>query len=724
MIKTTTIKTGTAFGALALALALSAVPALANTPAAAAAGRAMTPQDLVTLKRVAGPAVSPDGQSVVYQQTDTDAVTYKRPTGLWQVSTKGGVPARIADLGEANEASPAFSPDGQRLYFISGKSGSDQLWLLDLAAPGAAPVQASAFKTDVAGFAVAPNGARVLVWGDAARDCPTLGCDKSGDTSQPGPGSGRHYPDGSGFVRHWDAWETPGNYSRSFAFALDAAGKITGAGAALDGPPGTLTGDTPGKPFGGNEDIAWSADSSGAYFAARQADRNEPLSTNIDIWHSPLDGTAPHNLTADNQGTDALPSASPDGRWLAYAAMARAGYEADRLVVQLLDLKTGQRRALTPEWDRSAGSIAWSTDSKSLLVTAQDVLDTPLFRVDVMSGQVTRLKLAPKGLSEGHIGAVTPLKTGGFVFTRDAVANPAEVYIAGKGKPARALSHANDAHLAALSRVTSARFSFKGANGDTVWGQIHQPAAVSGKLPGPLPGPLPVLLLVHGGPQGSFNDSWSFRWNPRIFASQGYAVVSVDFHGSTGYGQAFTDAINRDWGGKPLEDLKLGLAAALAAHPRFDGANACALGASYGGYMMNWIEGNWRDRFKCLVQHDGVFDARAMAYETEELWFDEWEHGGKPYHEAPEEYEKWNPVNFVAQWQTPMLVITGEKDFRIPYTQGLASFAALQRKGIPSELLVFPDENHWVLKPKNSLQWHGTVFGWLARYLKPAQPSR
>ena len=188
-------------------------------------------------------------------------------------------------------------------------------------------------------------------------------------------------------------------------------------------------------------------------------------------------------------------------------------------------------------------------------------------------GQVTRLKLAPKGLSEGHIGAVTPLKTGGFVFTRDAVANPAEVYIAGKGKPARALSHANDAQLAALSRVTSARFSFKGANGDTVWGQIHQPAAVSGKLPGPLPELLPVLLLVHGGPQGSFNDSWSFRWNPRIFASQGYAVVTVDFHGSTGYGQAFTDAINRDWGGKPLEDLKLGLAAALAAHPRFDGVS-------------------------------------------------------------------------------------------------------------------------------------------------------
>jgi len=224
--------------------------------------------------------------------------------------------------------------------------------------------------------------------------------------------------------------------------------------------------------------------------------------------------------------------------------------------------------------------------------------------------------------------------------------------------------------------------------------------------------------MVHGGPQGSFGESWSFRWNPRVFASQGYAVVTVDFHGSTGYGQAFTDSINRDWGGKPLEDQKLGLAAALAAHPELDGGNACALGASYGGYMMNWIEGNWADRFKCLVQHDGVFDARAMAYETEELWFDTWEHGGKTYYEEPEEYEKWNPVNHVAKWQTPMLVITGEKDFRIPYTQGLAAFSALQQRGVPSELLVFPEENHWVLKPKDSLQWHQTVFAWLAKHLK------
>ncbi|MFM5894346.1 MAG: prolyl oligopeptidase family serine peptidase [Novosphingobium sp.] len=698
------IKPTSALGALAFALL--ATPAFAD-----AQPRAMSPQDLVTLKRVGSPAVSPDGNWVVYQQTDTDPSTYKRTTGLWRVPIKGGTPERIADIADASENSPAFSPDGKRLYFISGKSGSDQLWLLDLSAPGAAPAQASSFKTDVAGFSIAPNGQRVLVWGDVARDCPTLGCDNSGDTSLPGPGTGRHYQDGAGFVRHWDAWETPGNYSRTFAFGLDASGKITGEGAALDGPPGTLTGDTPTKPMGGGEDVAWAADSTGAYFAARQADRAEPRSTNIDVWHSPLDGTAPHNLTAGNKATDTQPVPSPDGKWLAYAAMARPGYESDRLVVQLLNLQTGERRALTQDWDRSVGSIVWSPDGRALYITAEEVLDNPVFRIDVASGKVTRLKLAPKGMSDGHIGSVIPLKTGGFVFTRDGVANPAEVYVADKGKAARALSHANDAQLAALAPVTTTRYSFKGANGDTVWGQVTEPAGATGKLP--------VLLMVHGGPQGSFGESWSFRWNPRVFASQCYAVVTVDFHGSTGYGQAFTDSINRDWGGKPLEDQKLGLAAALAAHPELDGGNACALGASYGGYMMNWIEGNWADRFKCLVQHDGVFDARAMAYETEELWFDTWEHGGKTYYEAPEEYEKWNPVNSVAKWQTPMLVITGEKDFRIPYTQGLAAYSALQQRGVPSELLVFPEENHWVLKPNDSLQWHQTVFAWLAKHLKP-----
>jgi dipeptidyl aminopeptidase/acylaminoacyl peptidase len=694
--------------------ALGALAAILASPAFAQdARRTLTPQDLVTLKRIAAPTVSPDGKWVVWQQTDTDPASYKRTPGLWRVAASGGAAEQIADLPDAGESDPAFSPDGKRLYFLSSKSGKDQVWMLDLASPGTAPVQASDFKADVAGFKLSPDGKRILVWGDVARDCPTLGCESDGNTALPGPGTGRLYRDGTGLVRHWDQWETPGNYSRAFALDLNADGKVGGNPIALDGPAGAegaLTGDTPTKPMGGGEELAWTPESDGVYFAARKADRNEPLSTNIDIWHAPLDGTAPHNMTQTEEGTDTLPAPSPDGKWLAWAEMERKGYEADRLVVQLMDLKTGIVRKLTRDWDRSVGSIAWTRDGKSLIVTAQDVLDTPAFRVDVASGKVTRLALAPRGLSEGHIANVIALANGGLLFTRDAIANPAEVYLASRGKPGVQLSRANDAALAGLNGVDSIRFSFAGAGGATVWGQIHKPAGATGKLP--------VLLFVHGGPQGSFNDSWSFRWNPRIFASQGYAVVSVDFHGSTGYGQAFSDAINKDWGGKPLEDLKLGLDAALARDPALDGSKACALGASYGGYMMNWIQSHWPDRFRCLVNHNGVFDTRGMAFSTEELWFVEWENGGKPYYEDPVEHERWNPANHVARWNTPMLVVIGEKDFRIPYSQGLGAFTALQRRGVPSELLVFPDENHWVLKAKNSLQWHQTVFAWLDSWLK------
>ena len=298
--------------------------------------------------------------------------------------------------------------------------------------------------------------------------------------------------------------------------------------------------------------------------------------------------------------------------------------------------------------------------------------------------------------------AVTPK---GAVYAMSSLTAPDDFYaLAGRAKPAR-LTGVNADRFAGIDLPTVTRFSFAGANGDTVWGYAVRPAGATGKVP--------VAFMVHGGPQGSSNNSWSYRWNPAVFAGAGYGLVAVDFHGSTGYGQKFTDAIQNNWGGWPLEDLQKGLKAATDKFGWLDADNACALGASYGGYMMNWIEGRWPDRFKCIVQHDGVFDARAMAYETEELWFDEWEHGGKAYYEDPQAFEKWNPVNHVTAWKTPMLVITGEKDFRIPYTQGLASFTALQRRGIPSRLLVNPDENHWVLKPKNSRQWYAEVLGWM-----------
>jgi dipeptidyl aminopeptidase/acylaminoacyl peptidase len=664
----------------------------------AAFARPMTETDLVTMKRLSGATASPDGTMIAYQLRETDLAANKGKTDLYMLKIGANPqPMMFASKPDKNEHDPAFAPDGKSIFYISNESGSDQIWRYDIAT--ATTTQASNFKADVSGFKISPDGQKFAVWGDIARDCMEFGCEKDGDTSKPGPGTGREYD--QLMVRHWDQWETPGNYSRVFTVMLGADGKLGTSGAAMDG---TLVGDAPSKPFGGGDEISWSADSSRLVYTLRLADKNEAKSTNLDIYGASLKSNDPVNLTADNAGTDTTPAMSPDGKWMAWTSMPRATYEADRLVVKLMDVKSGKVTALTEKWDRSVASLAWALDSRSLLVTAQDVLETPLYRVD-LKGKVTRLT------DRGSIAEAVPLKNGGVVYAINSISGPSDlVHMDAKGKTTR-LTNVNADALATLDPVNYQKFDFAGANGERVFGQIVKPQNATGKLP--------VLLLVHGGPQGTFNNSWSYRWNPAVMASQGYAVVTIDFHGSTGYGQKFTDSINKNWGGWPLEDLQKGMDAVGKIDTQLDTANACALGGSYGGYMMNWISGNWPDRFKCLVNHAGIFDLRAMAYETEELWFDQWDNGG-PW-TTRTDAEKWNPVNHVAKWKTPTLVIHGEKDYRIPYSQSLAAFTALQQQGVESKLLVFPDENHWVLKPKNSIQWHQTVFAWLAKHLKGAK---
>ncbi|MEO1969067.1 MAG: S9 family peptidase [Sphingomonadaceae bacterium] len=672
---------------------------------------AMSAQDLVTMPRLGSPTASPDGSMAVFPVTTTDPESYQRTTALYvrSLAPDASGPVKIAALDGANSAS--FARDGWLYFLADGRDSASQVWRAHVKSDGSVSdkQQVSTFIKPVEGFSVSPTGDKIAVWADIARDCPGFGCRQDGTGELPGPGDGRLYKTGDGFVRHWDKWQSPGTVSRVFAYEI-VEGRVAGKGVPLDGPvgPGALIGNTPTKPFGGGEDISWAPDGKSIYFVAKRADAKEPQSTDFDIWHADLSGGEPLNITVFNDATDMLPTPSPDGRYLAYVAMQRPGYESDRQVVQIRDLKTGATKALTENWDRSVGSLAWTADSRWLVATAQDTLDTPAFRIDPRTGTVVKLDLMAG--NEAHIGNIVPLSGGGLLFTRDSIGAPSELYLSRDWHQAKPLSDVATTLIGKLAGIVTTRFHFAGAGGDTVWGQITKPEHVTGQIP--------AILYVHGGPQGTFNDSWSSRWNPRVLASQGYAVISVDFHGSTGYGQAFTDSINQDWGGKPLVDLQLGLAAALADDPQIDGSRACAMGASYGGYMMNWIEGQWPGRFKCLVQHDGVFDARAMAYETDELWFDKWEHGGTFYFEDPEAYEKWNPANYVANWQTPMLVVTSQQDFRIPYTQGIAAFTALQMRNIPGELLVFPDENHWVLKPKNSLQWHQTVFKWLARWLK------
>jgi dipeptidyl aminopeptidase/acylaminoacyl peptidase len=419
----------------------------------------------------------------------------------------------------------------------------------------------------------------------------------------------------------------------------------------------------------------------------------------------PADGSsAPKNLTADNQAWDGSPLPAANGKTLYYLAMKRPTFEADRFGIWAIDLASGTKREIDPAWDRSASALKESADGKTLYTATDDRGDHALFGVEVATGKASKLV---------EDGSVTGFDVGrkGMVVARQDHKHPTDLYSANaRGKNLRQITRFNAERLKEIRFGDSEFFTFKGAGGDTVQGYVVKPVGYkAGKK-------YPVAFIIHGGPQGAMTNDFHYRWNAQTYAGQGFAVVTINFHGSTGYGQKFTDAISADWGGGPLEDLKLGWAAAQKKYKFLDAGRACALGASYGGYMTYWIAGNWNEPWKCLVSHDGVFDSRMMSYATEELWFDEWEHGGKTYYEDPEAYEKFNPVNHVKDWRVPMLVVHSDLDYRIPVEQGIAAFTAAQRRGIPSEFLHFPDENHWILKPQNSVLWHDTVNAWLKKW--------
>jgi dipeptidyl aminopeptidase/acylaminoacyl peptidase len=477
----------------------------------------------------------------------------------------------------------------------------------------------------------------------------------------------------------------------------------------------SMSADCPTKPFGGSEDFAVSPDGTTVVFSAKDVGTvksSEAWSTNYDLFVAPIDGSAPPRKLTSNPAWDAAPRFSPDGTTLAYLAMSRAGYEADRFDIVLRAWPGGAERRIvlradaSPRGDRSAGELAWSGDGRELFCTADHLGQHAVFAVEIASGK-TRIVVA-----EGTCASPQPVAGGRLLYAMNSLVGPTELYTVGRdGNGTKKVTALNDVKVATARLGTPEQFSFTGAKGDTVYGYVVRPADFDAARR------YPVAFLIHGGPQGMFGNDFPYRWNPQAYAGAGYAVVMVDFHGSTGYGQAFTDAINGDWGGAPLDDLKLGLAAALQKYPFLDGDRVGALGASYGGYMINWIAGAWPDRFKALVCHDGNIDERMAYFDTEELWFPEWEHGGTPW-ANPAGYAKHNPVDLVKNWKTPTLVIHGQKDFRVVYTQGISTFTALQRKGVPSKLLIYPDENHWVLKPANSIQWHETVLGWLDEWVK------
>jgi len=676
--------------------------AIAAASNAVAAPRGLTIEDLASMDRVGSPVLSPDASRVVYTVRATNMEKNRGITQLWMIDLKAAKPAPVQlTQHDASSSQPQWSASGDAIYFVSGRSGSAQVWRLPMNAGGEA-VRITDYPLGVESFRLSPKGDRLAMAFEVFRECADLACTKKRlDDKSKNKATGMLYNEM--FVRHWDTW-ADGRRNVLYSAPIDASGKA-GVPVSLSG---SLDGDVHSKPFGDNADYQFSPDGQKVVFSARVAGKAESWSTNFDLYEVPAaGGAAPRNLTAENPAWDAKPSFSPDGKTLAYLMMKRPGFEADRFHMVLMDVATGKKRVLAQEWDRSIADYKWRPDGKALLANADDIGNHRLFSLDVASGKVTALT------GKGYAGE--------FDVQKDTVISAAaslgggaqlvKLKTEGAEQKGTQLTWANAERLKDVKMAEYEQFSFKGANGETVYGHVMKPWNYE---PGKK---YPVAFLVHGGPQGSFGNSWSYRWNPQVYAGAGYASVFIDFHGSTGYGQGFTDSISGDWGGKPLEDLQKGLAAAVAKYDFLDGQNACALGASYGGFMMNWIEGNWSDGFKCIVNHDGVFDQRGMAYSTEELWFTEWDNGGT-YYANPNGYEKFNPVHHVAKWKTPMLVVQGDLDFRIPTAQALGTFTALQRQGIESKLLVFPDENHWVLKPANSILWHHTVIGWLDDHLK------
>lgn len=692
-------------GASAALALFAAVPALAEAPPAAATAQATDAfdyNDMISANRLADPQVSPDGRWVVYAMTTTDVAANKRAGSLWMMDLRDGGEGRKLAISEGGANTARWGSDG-KLYFLSGRSGSSQVWRAD--ADGTNPVQVTDLALDVNAYRLSPGADKVAVSLAVFPECGDIACtvDRTKAVADD-PSTGQVYD--RMFVRHWDTWND-GTQNHLFVQSIGADGHATGAPVWVTKG---FDGDTPSKPFGDESEFTFSPDGQSIVFSARLAGKTEPWSTNFDLWRTnglSGDGTF-ENLTDDNDAWDTGPVFSPDGRTMAYRAMARPGFEADKFGVFLRDVATGQTRQIAANWDRSADTLQWSANGNTLYTTAGDVGQNRIFAIDTRNGVVTPVTGA------GHVSSFAQTRSG-FVFAQDTLTRPSELFVKtflGREMPRR-ITNVNP-QLDDQAFGEPEQFSFAGWNGEEVHGYVIKPANyVEGRK-------YPVAFLIHGGPQGSFGNGWSYRWNPETYAGAGYAVVMIDFHGSTGYGQGFTDAISQHWGDRPLEDLQKGWAAAQERYGFLDGDNACALGASYGGYMINWIAGRWPDEFKCLVNHDGVFDIRGMAYGTEELWFTEWEYGGTHY-DNPRGYEQFNPVNHVDQWKTPMLVVQGDHDFRIPTAQGLSTFTALQRRGIDSRLIVFPNENHWVLKPANSLQWHTEVFGWLDKYLTPAE---
>jgi len=746
-------------------LLLSLLVLAFTLPAPAQAKHPFTFDDMMKLKRVGEPVVSPDGKWVIFSVVDVDLEANTKTPHIWIVPTAGGQEREI--IADQDGDRPRWAPDGKRFAFLSTKEGGSQVWIAgfdDAAGAVTRVYRRSSMPTEASGELWSPNGRNILFVSDVYPQCDDLRTPNEFRTSSEEVGCNvmalRHAENSNVkalifdhlLYRHWNAYKE-GKRTHIFVIPADMPAVISQPGpgsdwheAARDLTPGDY--DAPVFSLGGQDDYAFSPDGQEICYTSNH-DKNPAASTNNDLWIVPVGGGIAKNITADNSASDSSPLYSPDGRYIAYRAQQRPGYESDRFRLMLYDRKTGEKRNLTENWDHWVGSFGWA-GRHEIDLTAEDEGQSPIYYVfpeicpngcypvkvldgfndDIAAGEYTQTQVETTHLSER------------LVFSRMSLQAPSEIfavepgtYVVGldkvraalvgeskepfpkesMGRP-RQLTHFNDAALSQVAMSPLESFWFTGAHGDKVQGFLVKPPNFDASKK------YPVKFLIHGGPQGAWGDDWSYRWNPELFASptsstsSGYVVIMINFHGSTGYGQKFIDAINGDWGGAPFEDLMKGLDYAEQHYGFIDKARECALGASYGGYMANWILGH-TDRFKCIVSHDGMFNAESAWGTTEELWFNNWEFKGTPYDNRAS-YEKWSPHQYAKNFKTPTLVIHGQRDYRLDVSEGLQLFTTLQLKGVPSKMLYFPDEGHWVQKPQNAKLWYETVNAWVDQWTK------
>jgi dipeptidyl aminopeptidase/acylaminoacyl peptidase len=668
------------------------VPLLLASCALFAQRQTFDVQMMLGLSRVSEPALSPSGKQVAFTVQTVDLANNTKPKQIYVVPISGGSPVQLTREGGDNER-PRWSADSELIYFISDRGGSSQIWVMDNA--GGHVRQITRLATEASGILVSPDGKKIVFESSVYPECGADDkCNKDKmDAEAKSKVKARIYT--SLLYRHWTEWQTK---RRQHLLVIDADGSNV-----KDLTPGPH--DVPPFSLGGPDDYTISPDSQELAFTMN-VDTDLSTSTNSDIYTVPLAGGEIRKITI-GLGADNAPLYSPDGKLLAFRSQARAGYESDRWRLIVLDRATGKITNLSDALDRWVESMTWLPDSERLVFTSEDRGRTGLQMISVSGGGLRPIISGASTLDDVQF---TP-DGDTMIYTQQSGSKPTEIFktTAGSGMGV-ALTHFNDAVISASTvRPLEEMWVESGEDKTRIQTFIVKPPDFSPAKK------YPVLFLIHGGPQGAWGETWSYRWNPQVFASAGYLVVMPNPRGSTGYGQKFIDDINGDWGGKAYDDI-MAVADHVAALPYADPDRMAAAGGSFGGYMVDWILGH-TNRFKALVSHAGVYDLRSMAGETEELWFPLWEFKGMPW-DNPEMYAQWSPSFFARNFKTPTLVIDGELDYRVPVGQGMQLFTALQLQKVPSKIVLFPDEGHWILKPQNSVLWYGQFLEWIGEWLK------